>query len=145
MSNHDRLLASQVALRLDTLEPGVCPAWLESADRRCGRPATVGYLCKRHHNVAEARLAAKVKAEAELAEKRAEIRAARLPVWRERLAMIDAELADMARAPLDRAAYTGNVHPSITRSNALTSARIERSARLEREASRLRALIGDDQ
>ena len=59
-----RALARLVALRLDTTDPGLCPAWVESADRRCGKQAAVGLLCARHHAVAEKRLTRAVEEEA---------------------------------------------------------------------------------
>ena len=73
---------------------------------------------------------------------RASLRAAKLPGWRARLAEVDGELGAMHGVPLRRAAYTGNVHPSITRANRLSDSRIARGARLEREAAQFRALIG---
>ena len=131
MTGRDVALALLVALRLDNIAPGVCPAWIESAGRRCGKPAMVGLLCGRHHAVAEKRRKA-IRSD----------RAARLPGWKARLAEVEAELAAMHGVPLDRAAYTGNVHPTITRANRLSDSRAARGARLEREASQLRALIG---
>lgn len=51
---HPLTLARTVALR-DDFADGVCPAWMEAAERVCGRPPSVGYLCSRHHKVAEHR------------------------------------------------------------------------------------------
>ena len=67
MTGRDLALASLVALRLDNLTAGVCPAWIESAGRRCGKPATVGLLCGRHHAVAEKRLDSRIARGARLA------------------------------------------------------------------------------
>ena len=134
-----RALAAHVALRLDRIDPGICPAWLEAAERRCGKPATIGLLCARHHAVAERRQVAVAKAEAARLAKIA----ARIPGWRARLAEVEAELAAGGSSlPLDRAAYTGN-HPGLPARH-LAAGHVERMAHLTREADRLRALIGDD-
>ena len=45
------LLAAMVALRVDNIGD-TCPAWIASADRKCGKPRAVGYLCARHDKVA---------------------------------------------------------------------------------------------
>ncbi|WP_028472952.1 hypothetical protein [Nocardioides alkalitolerans] len=48
-------LASHVALRHpDDYPAGTCVAWMDAADRVCGKPAT--YLCARHEKAARARV-----------------------------------------------------------------------------------------
>lgn len=49
-------LASTVALRLDR-PTDKCAAWMEAADRVCGKDATAPWLCSRHVKVAEKRWA----------------------------------------------------------------------------------------
>ena len=110
---------------------------------RIGKPRAVGYLCARHDKVARRTWDARTAVEATRSERYATDRAILAPTKRARLADVEAEIARREpSAPLDRAAYTGNVHPSITRTNHLSDSRIARGARLEREASQLRALIG---
>ena len=57
-----KALAAQVALPLAQLPEtaGHCPAWIDSKGAECKRPATDGLLCRRHHHVAERRLAAAI-------------------------------------------------------------------------------------
>ena len=72
-----RALAAQVALPLTPLPETAahCPAWIESKGAECKRPATDGLLCRRHHNVAERRLAAAIeKRQAEAVKARERLR-----------------------------------------------------------------------
>lgn len=55
ITRHDTSLASHVALRLDDRDPALCAAWMESAERVCGRDADAPWLCSRHRKVAEKR------------------------------------------------------------------------------------------
>ena len=50
-------------------DPATCNAWLEQADRRCGKPATLPHLCALHVTVAHRRK--------RMAERLAEMRARR--------------------------------------------------------------------
>ena len=52
----DKQLAAYVVLRLDR-PSDVCAAWMDSADRVCGKAAISPWLCKRHKVVAEKRAA----------------------------------------------------------------------------------------
>ena len=54
MNIKDEDLAAMVALRLDRT-PAQCAAWIESADRVCGKDAARPWLCKRHEGVAARR------------------------------------------------------------------------------------------
>ena len=137
------VLAAMVALRVDNMGD-TCPAWIASAERRCGKPATDGHLCARHHQVAVRRWDARTAAEATRAERYATDRAILAPTKRARLADVEAEIARREpSAPLDRAAYTGNVHPSIARRRRshLTDTNVTRMAALHREADQLRAWL----
>lgn len=49
-------VASMVVLRTDR-PTGQCAAWMEAADRVCGKDATAPWLCSRHVKVAENRWA----------------------------------------------------------------------------------------
>lgn len=146
MTLDEAILANQVALRLDTWEPSHgCPAWIDSADRQCGRPNTIGYLCKRHHTVAVRRLdALEAKAEKRREEREA-YRAENLPRWRELLDKVGAEIerSDPPRLA-DRAAYTGHVHKSLRRqqSRLLSDSNVKRMAELWRRHDELTRKIG---
>lgn len=54
ITNAAYAIASRVCLRLDG-DPVVCQAWMESAERRCGKPADSPWLCGRHLKVAQRR------------------------------------------------------------------------------------------
>lgn len=143
-----KVLAMQVALRLDGWAPERgCPAWIESADRVCGRPPAHDYLCKRHHTVALRRWDSAVTRNAERAQARAEYRARMLPEWKAELAKVTAEIErrDPPR-PNDRAAYTGYVHPSLRRqqSRLLSDSNVQRMAELWRKHDELTRKIGAD-
>ena len=138
------VLAAMVALRVDNMGD-TCPAWIASAERRCGKPVTDGHLCARHHQVAVRRWDARTAVEAARSERYATDRAILAPTKRARLADVEAEIARREpSAPLDRAAYTGNVHPSIARRPHLTDTNVARMAALHREADQLRAWLKED-
>ena len=116
-----KALAAQVALPLAQLPEtaGHCPAWIESKGAACKRPATDGLLCRRHHNVAERRLAAAIEKRQAKAVKAAE--RARLTVERADIILAQADkheaLAAEAEAQIstggDLAAYGGAMHARI--------------------------------
>ena len=138
------MLAAMVALRVDNMGD-TCPAWIASADRKCGKPRAVGYLCARHDKVARRTWETRAAAEATRAERYATDRAILAPMKRARLADVEAEIARREpSAPLDRAAYTGNIHPSIARRPHLTDTNVTRMAALHREADQLRAWLKED-
>ena len=93
-----------------------CPAWIESKDAYCHRPATVGLLCKRHDTAARKRadtLTARDTARRE-AERAAAVES--LPILRAELADLEASIAKYeASLPpaMEGAAIGGAVHPSI--------------------------------
>ena len=140
-------LAAMVTLRPELLKDGQpCPAWLEAADRECGKPATHGYLCKRHDTVAQRKLAKELERLKQEQEQRAARRAENLPKWRERLTQVESEMNQLdPPRPNDRAAYTGQVHPSITkkRLNNLSDSKVQKLAALAREHQDLTQKIGD--
>lgn len=115
-----------------------CVAWIDSADRWCGRDRTEGLLCARHHTVALRRLA-KHRAAAPAREARA---AAKLAAARERararLTRVEAELRR-----LDPPATSTD--PAIVntplRTRMPSDARIHRLSELVREAERLRRIV----
>ncbi|WP_018296490.1 hypothetical protein [Corynebacterium lubricantis] len=121
MSNaNDIALAAQVAIGGPDRWGDRCPAWIESKNRMCGRLRAQGYLCKLHNTVATRRLerataTTKAKREA-IKQKRQERYNRHIDKWREQLKRVDAELERRTGSPSnDRAAYGGNVHPSIRR------------------------------
>ena len=110
-----------------------CPAWNESKDAYCHRPATVGLLCTRHDTAARKRadgLAAR-----EIARREAERVSAveSLPKLRTELADLEASIAKYeASLPptMEGAAIGGDVHPSIRNKQARDA---ERGLKLWRE------------
>lgn len=138
------MLAAMVALRTDSIGD-TCPAWIATTERRCGKPRAVGYLCARHDKVARRIWDARTAVEAARSERHATDRAILRPVKRARLAEIEVEIARREPSlPNDRAAYTGNVHPSIARRGHLTDTNVTRMAALHREADQLRAWLKED-
>ena len=144
-----KALAAQVVLPMAPLPEtaGHCPAWIESKGAECRRPATDGLLCRRHHNVAERRLAAAVQkrqAEAAKAREKAPARRARLAAIEERIARLQSRLSHPDTT--DTAAYGGAVNPRIqARREAAMVRDVETGAelhRLTRQAESLRSLLG---
>lgn len=93
-----------------------CPAWIESKDAYCHRPATVGLLCKRHDTVARKRADDLVARETARREAERAAAAESLPKLRAELADLEASIAKYeASLPptMERAAIGGAVHPSI--------------------------------
>ena len=132
-------LASFVVLgRVDNRPTDVCGAWIDSADRVCGKPAAVPWLCRRHVTVAIKRAeayAAREVARREHAEAR---RVERAPKLRARLAAVEARIRQLdpptrgdgavVNVPLARRMPTDN--------------QIAELARLVHERDRLRAEVG---
>ena len=144
-----KALAAQVILPMTRLDetPDRCPAWIESRSARCSKPATDGLLCRRHHHVAERRLAAAVEkrqAEAVKAAEKAPARRARLASIEERIARLEGRLSRPDTT--DMAAYGGAVNTRIqARREAAMVRDVETGAelhRLTREAESLRNLLG---
>ena len=144
-----KALAAQVALPLAQLPEtaGHCPAWIDSKGAECRRPATDGLLCRRHHNVAERRLAAAIEkrqAEAVKAMEKAPARRARLAEVEERIALLQSRLSHPDTT--DMAAYGGAVNTRIqARREAAMVRDVETGAelhRLTRQAESLRSLLG---
>ncbi len=144
-----KALAAQVVLPMAPLPEtaGHCPAWIESKGAECKRPATDGLLCRRHHHVAERRLAAAVEkrqAEAVKAREKTPVRQARLAAIEERITRLQSRLSHPDTT--DMAAYGGAVNPRIqARREAAMVRDVETGAelhRLTREAESLRSLLG---
>ena len=144
-----KALAAQVVLPMAPLPEtaGYCPAWIGSKGAECRRPATDGLLCRRHHNVAERRLAAAIEkrqAEAVKAAEKAPARRARLAEIEERIALLQSRLSRPDTT--DTAAYGGAVNTRIqARREAAMVRDVETGAelhRLTREAEGLRSLLG---
>ena len=144
-----KALAAQVALPLAQLPEtaGHCPAWIESKGAECKRPATDGLLCRRHHHVAERRLAAAIEkrqAEAVKAAEKAPARRARLAEIEKRIARLEGRLSRPDTT--DTAAYGGAVNARVqARREAAMVRDVETGAelhRLTRQAESLRSLLG---
>src|SRR5690625_58411 len=144
----EKALASYVALRIDDWRPEHgCPAWIESADRQCGRqPVDAAMLCKRHRNVALKReQKARIK-QKEQADRTKAYRAENLPKWRAERELIEAQMERYGSpATTDRAAYGGQSHPSIRRKQLqqLSDTNVRRMADPAQRWQRLTDLIGD--
>ena len=144
-----KALAAQVALPLAQLPEtaGHCPAWIEAKGAECRRPATDGLLCRRHHHVAERRLAASIEkrqAEAVKAREKAPARRTRLAEIEKRIARLEGRLSRPDTT--DTAAYGGAVNARVqARREAAMVRDVETGAelhRLTREAAHLRSLLG---
>ena len=144
-----KALAAQVALPLAQLPETAahCPAWIESKGAECKRPATDGLLCRRHHHVAERRLAASIEkrqAEAVKAAEKAPARRTRLAEIEKRIARLEGRLSRPDTT--DTAAYGGAVNARVqARREAAMVRDVETGAelhRLTREAAHLRSLLG---
>src|SRR5699024_4082506 len=123
------------------------PAWIESADRQCGRqPVDAAMLCKRHRNVALKReQKARIK-QKEQADRTKAYRAENLPKWRAERELIEAQMEHYdTPATNDRAAYGSATHPSIRRKQPqqLSNTNVRRMADLIQRCQRLTELIGD--
>ena len=144
----EKALASYVALRIDDWAPEHgCPAWIESADRQCGRqPVDAAMLCKRHRNVALKREQKARLKQKEQADRTKAYRAENLPKWRAERELIEAQMEHYGSpATNDRAAFGGATHPSIRRKQlqSLSDTNVRRMADLSKRWQRLTELIGD--
>lgn len=140
MNIKDEDLAAMVALRLDRT-PAQCAAWIESADRVCGKDAARPWLCKRHESVATRRLAKALADQEARAEKSLKAREERHRNDSARLEEVEAQLdrLDPLRdgTGADRAAACAPLSQRLP-----SGARIAKLARLHNEADRLRARLG---
>ena len=145
----EKALASYVALRIDDWRPEHgCPAWIESADRQCGRqPIESAMLCARHRNVSLKReQKARIK-QKEQADRTKAYRAENLPKWRAERELIEAQMEHYGSpATNDRAAFGGQAHPSIRRKQLqqFSDTNVRRMARLSERWQKLTELIGDN-
>ncbi len=133
-----RSLALQVALRLDTRDPALCAAWLEKADRVCGKPSVQPWLCGRHVAVAQRRQAkersteeAQAAAARERAERARPRKEARLAAIDRRLRSID-PLYGGITGGADRAAQHAPLRQRLP-----SDTRIAELAKLHTERERL--------
>ena len=145
VTTRQKALTAQVILPMAPLPTvaGHCPAWIESKGAECRRQATDGLLCRRHHNVAERRLAAAIEKRQAEAVKAAEKAPARLAEIEDRIARLQSRLSHPDTT--DTAAYGGAVNPRIqARREAAMVRDVETGAelhRLTREAAHLRNLL----
>lgn len=127
---------------LNTAPTNVCGAWMESAERRCGRPAADPWLCTRHLKVAQQRAikhAAKDRADHEKAQAR---EAAAAPKLRAELARINARLARLdppRTGPLDH----GVLNTPI-RTRMYSDSRITELAWLHERRKQLMQRVGEE-
>lgn len=131
-------LASFVVLgRVIDRPTDVCGAWIDSADRTCGKPAAVPWLCRRHVTVAIKRAEAYAAREVARRERAEARRVERAPKLRARLATVEARIRQLdpptrgdgavVNVPLARRMPTDN--------------QIAELARLVHERDRLRAAV----
>lgn len=140
MSDRNRLLGDLLSAGgVGNSPAGVCVAWMERADRRCGRPSGDTWLCPRHERIAHRRLDA-------LAERIERDRAASARRRAERESRIREELARIERRidaidPLFKGPRD-NAVVNLPRSQRLPSdARIAELAELHQRAQRLRSQL----
>ena|SRR5699024_9176068 len=138
-------LASTLALGQPRSWVDGCAAWVDSKDQQCGKPRTEGYLCTRHHKVAQRHLEKKKQA----AEKRKQQRQERLEKhgdkWRAQLARVEAELERRTGVlTTDRAAYGGVGATSVVKHNAkqFSDSNVKRVGELIEQRKDLRQKLG---
>ena len=135
----------------DHYPAGTCWAWMDTAERVCGKPEgnQAAHLCNRHADVALRKAHAVVVVERARAERlrvaMVEKAPVALPRLRAELARVEAEMARRDPQPVttDRAAYGGAVHRSIARAarGRLSDSNVARMAELVDQAARLRGKI----
>ena len=149
MNEHDARLAEHVTLNLSNWRVGDgCPAWIESREDKCGKDPARGYLCNRHHNIAIKRQSKALEEARRRAKTAAAVRAVQLPIWKQSLEAVEAEIERLDQPVVrDRAAFGGSTNKSIEkkRKAGLSDAKVQRMALLVRKAEMLRRKIGDDE
>lgn len=123
---------------------GACQAWMDGADRKCGKFAE-DYLCKRHINVAIKRREARLAKEAARVARWEAEKERQTPKWQAELARVNAEIARRDPAPptTDMAAY-GGVGCSTTaryQKNLLRDSNVSRMAELLKRRDYLEARL----
>lgn len=148
-------LAHLVALRDDYTDPN-CWAWMESAERRCDKPAGPQHLCPQHVKVAERRLE-RLRAKEIAKQQREKARAvenlanneARLAILTAKLERIDRRMAYLDPPPptTDPAAWGGipNATATVYRRRITSDRVVSEMAGLHDRRSRLQTLIASVQ
>ena len=132
-------LASFVVLgRVDNRPTDMCGAWIDSADRTCGKPAAEPWLCRRHVTVATKRAEAYITREADRRERADARRIERAPRLRARLATVEARIRQLDPPSRDDGAV---INLPLAR-RMPTDNQIAELARLVHERDRLRAEVG---
>ena len=132
-------LASFVVLgRVDDRPTDVCGAWIDSADRTCGKPAAVPWLCRRHVTVAIKRAEAYAAREVARRERAEARRVERAPKLRARLAAVEARIRQLDPPSRDDGAV---INMPLAR-RMPTDNQIAELAQLVHERDRLRAEVG---
>lgn len=132
-------LASFVILgRVDDRPTDVCGAWIDSADRTCGKPAAEPWLCRRHVTVATKRADAYIAREADRRERAEARRIERAPKLRARLATVEARIRQLDPPSRDDGAV---INMPLAR-RMPTDNQIAELAQLVHERDRLRAEVG---
>ena len=132
-------LASFVVLgRVDNRPTNVCAAWIDTADRICGKPAPEPWLCRRHVTVATKRAEAYIIREADRRERAEARRAERAPSLRARLATVEARIRQLDPTSRDDGAV---INMPLAR-RMPTDNQIAELAQLVHERDRLRAEVG---
>ena len=132
-------LASFVILgRVDDRPTDVCGAWIDSADRTCGKPAAVPWLCRRHVTVAIKRAEAYAAREVARRERANARRVERAPKLLARLATVEARIRQLDPPSRDDGAV---INMPLAR-RMPTDNQIAELAQLVHERDRLRAEVG---
>ena len=131
-------LASFVVLgRVVDRPTDVCAAWIDSADRTCGKPAAEPWLCSRHVTVATKRAEAYIAREAARRERADARRVERAPKLRARLAAVEARIRQLDPPTREDGAV---VNVPLAR-RMPTDNQIAELAQLVHERDRLRAAV----
>ena len=144
-------LAAQVAIGPIENWPPNCVAWVESKDEECGKPRTKGYLCNRHHTVAEKRFEKHVSEiqarNTRIKESKAEALRTHGDEWRAELTRIDSELDRRTGMPTtDRAAFGGVGHPQLIkkRDRSFSDSNVKRVSYLLQRREKLTNLLSSE-
>lgn len=128
----------------DHYPAGTCWAWMDAAEKVCGRPESADepHLCTRHIRVAIRKRDKREQEDEEKRRRRQAYRVRKMPEWDEELRRIDREIARLDPPPptRDPAAYLGEGSTAGRRYQAkYTPSRIHRLAKLH---ERRRELVG---
>ena len=126
-------------------QDGQCEAWMEQAERQCGRERMAGsWLCKRHDTTARRRMAARIAKEARQREQARAEADARRPRLIAQLRQVEARIATLDPEPPTRDLAALGSAPMQRYRSRYSDARIHELAELHSRRVQLRSSIGAD-